>query len=114
MTFQEIGVFLQVFRGRLITPFASKACRTDQSRNVGRQGGGGIAAGFLPAFLWSNGTMADEIGSGPQNHGVWIKVLQGVLAPEPPGEQNGKGDFIELYPPPVGLAVNPEILRKAP
>jgi hypothetical protein len=42
--------------------------------------------------------MADEIGSGPQNHGVRVEVSQGVLAPEPPGEQNGKGDFIELYP----------------
>ncbi len=42
--------------------------------------------------------MADEIGSGPQNHGLRVKVSKGVLAPESPGEQNGKGDFIELYP----------------
>ena len=54
--------------------------------------------------------MADEISGRPHDHGVRVKVLQGVLAFEPPGEQNGKGDFIELDSPPVGLAVNPEVL----
>ena len=41
--------------------------------------------------------MADEVSSRPQDHGVRVKVLQGVLTPQPPGEQNGK-------------AVNPEVL----
>ena len=54
--------------------------------------------------------MADEISSRPQDHGVRIKVLQGVLTTEPPGEQNGEGDFVELDSMPVGLTVNPEVL----
>jgi hypothetical protein len=32
---------------------------------------------------------------------------------EPPGEQNGKGDFVELDPSPVGFPVDPEVLGKA-
>jgi hypothetical protein len=54
--------------------------------------------------------MADEVRSRPQDHRVWVKVLKSFLAVEPPGKQNGKGDFIELDAPPVGFAVNPEIL----
>ena len=110
VTFQEVGVFLQVFRCRVIASFASKAGGADQSGNVGRQRGGGIAANLLPALLRSQWAMADEVGSGPQYHGVWVKVLQGVLASEPPCEQNGESDFIELDSAPVGLTVNPEVL----
>jgi hypothetical protein len=110
MTFQEVGVFLQVFRCRVIASFASKAGGADQSGNVGRQRGGGIAANFLPALLRSQRAMADEVSSGPQYHGVWVKVLQGVLASQPPCEQNRERDFIELNSPPVGLTVNPEVL----
>ena len=110
MTFQEIGVFLQVFRCRVIVSFASKACSADQSGNVGRQRGGGIAADLLPALLRSQRAMANEVSSRPQYHGVRVKVLQGVLASEPPGEQNGKSHFIELDSPPVGRTVNPEVL----
>ena len=110
MTFQEIGVFFQVFRGRLIASFASKACGADQSGNIGRQRGGGIAADLLPALLRSHGAMADEISSRPHDHGVRVEVPQGVLTFEPPGEQNGESDFIQLDSPPVGLTVNPEVL----
>ena len=110
MTFQKIGVFLQVFRGRLIASFARKAGGADQSGNVGCQRGGGIAADLLPALLRSYRAVPDEVSSRPQDHRVRIKILQGVLAFEPPGEQNGKSDFIELDSPPVGLAVNPEVL----
>ena len=54
--------------------------------------------------------MADQISGRPQDHRVRIKILKGVFAPEPPGKQNRKGDFVQLDPSPVGLAVNPEVL----
>ena len=54
--------------------------------------------------------MADKVSGRPQDHGVRVKVLKGVLTSEPPGEQNGKSDFIELDAPPVGLTANPKVL----
>src|SRR5271156_2045633 len=70
MTFQEISVFLQIFCGRLVRPFASKASGADQRGNVRCQRGRRIAADLLPAFLRSDRTMADEISSPTQDH--WV------------------------------------------
>src|ERR1035438_9919964 len=36
-----------------------------------------------------------------------------ALPPEPPGEQDGEGDFVQLDPPPVGFPIHPEVLGKA-
>ena len=110
MTLQKIGVFLQVFRRRLIASFAREACGTDQGRDVRSKRGWRIAADLFPAFLRSHGAMPNQICGRPQDHGVRVKVLESVLAFEPPGEHDGKGDFIQLDSPPVGLTVNPEVL----
>ncbi len=57
--------------------------------------------------------MAYEVACCPQDQGIRIEILQGVITAEPPREQNGIGHLVELDAAPVGLPVNPEILPEA-
>src|SRR5579872_7629214 len=56
--------------------------------------------------------MTNQISGGPHNHRVRVEVFEGGLTFETPGQDNGKGHFIQLNSLPIGLAVNPEVLRE--
>ena len=102
MRFQKISVFLQIFRCASSPLSRAKAGGTDQSSDVRRQRGGGIAADFLPALLRSQ---PGHGGPGKQPPAIpWGtgQNLGGRSPLEPPGEQNGESDFVELDSPPVG------------
>ena len=56
--------------------------------------------------------MADQISSRARNHGVRVKILESVLTLDLPGQKNWKCDLVQLYAPPMGPSVDPEILVK--
>src|SRR5665213_1081405 len=113
MRFEKIGVLLTDFRDGLTSSVARKPGRTDERSNIGRQCGRRVPARFFPALLLSDRPMANEKGGGLQDHWVRVEILKYVFPLKLPGENDGKGDFVQLNSLPVRLAVHPEILSKA-
>ncbi len=75
---------------------------------------GRIAGVLFPAVLTRDRAVADEVTCRPFDHRDEVILLgrgQMVPPPEHVGEEDRKGAFIHLHAAPVGLAVEPDVLR---
>ena len=112
MAFEKIGVLLEESGGRPVSPFAGEGGRADERRDVGGDGGRGVAAGLLPPLLLGRGSVEDQVARRPHHHRIGIEVPEIALAQQAPRQEDGERDLVELDPPPVRLAVDPEVLGK--
>src|SRR5712664_3296642 len=55
--------------------------------------------------------MQNEITRSARDELPWVEKTESVGLVQSPRQQDGRGDFIELFAVPVGLAVDPTILR---
>ena len=112
VAFEEIGVLFEESGRRPVSPFAGEGGRADQRRDVGGDGGRGVAAGLFPPLLLCRRTVEDQVPRRPHHHRIRVEVPEVPLAQQTPRQEDGEGDLVELDPPPVRLPVDPEVLGK--
>ena len=112
VAFEEVGVLFEESGRRPVSPFTSEGGRADERRDVGGDGGWRIATGLLPSLLLGRRSMEKEVAGRPHHHRIGVEVPEVAFAQQAPRQEDREGDLIELNPPPVRLAVDPEILGK--
>ena len=113
MTLDPVGMLFEEVRQFRRVVNAGHVGGADEAGDDGGQSGGRVAGDFLPALLLRDGRVANQEGGGALDEGENVEVAEGIELPQAPCEDDGKGDLVELNAGPVGLAVDPEILRKA-
>ena len=113
VAFEEVGVLFEENGRRLVSPFAGEGGRADQRRDVGGDGGRGVAADLLPPLLLGRRSMEEQVAGRPHHHRIGVEVSEAALALQAPRQEDGEGDLVELDPAPVRLAVDPEVLGKS-
>ena len=108
---QPVRIHQNKIRGARFAVLFGELRGTNQAGNHRGERRGGIAGVLLPAFLGGNRSLPDEIGRGPENHDARIEPAQcDAFAMQPPRQQDGSGNFIELHTGPIGVPIDPAIL----
>src|SRR5215472_5055877 len=111
--FEEVSIGAQEVRGMFIAAGLDHLGGTDECSNVAGKGGRRIASGLFPTLLACGGTLANQVGAGANDGDVGIELAKGLRLPQAPGQDDWKGNFVELYTGPVRMAVDPEVLVEA-
>ena len=74
VAFEEVGVLFEECGSRRVSPFAGEGGRADERRDVGGDGGRGVAAGLLPPLLLGRRSMEKEVADRPHHHTVGVEV----------------------------------------
>ncbi len=87
-----------------------------QGRDFDRERERAVSAVLFPAVFSGGGTIGEDIAGGALDH--WHKAadclaVQMALTPQHVGKQDREGALVHLDARPVGLAVEPEVLRPA-
>src|ERR1700678_22259 len=81
--------------------------------DIARESRGRVATVFFPALLRRGGSVSDDIAGGATDHRIGVEVGQRTGFGKTPGQHDRKGNLVELDTLPIGVAVDPEILREA-
>ena len=109
-----VGGFAQIARPLLPSAGFHDIGRREKPGDLDREREGRIARVLLPAVLARYRSVAKQIPRCSCDHGeepVLLGCAQMAAPSQHVGEQDRKGAFIHLHAAPVGLAVEPSVLR---
>src|SRR5579862_2215299 len=110
--FKIVGIFFDENCGRLLAALTEEKRRADESGNIRGERGGRVAGGLFPALLLSDRTIADQVSGTLADQVEGIEVSQALFTAKTPRQHDRESDLVKLNAAPVGISVDPEVLRE--